>query len=639
MRNKVRNAWLGRDEPALIALAHSRDVDELEPSSVVMLASWLVSTLNSEAAVAVLRRGRLRHPYDVWINYDLALNLSERGRADEDEAVTYFRVSRALQHNIGHELAHLLELSGQTEEAQSIFQDLAQRSPDNAQHLVCLANVLRVRGEDREAGHVLVKATAKAREAVERRPDDPMAHVVLGNALDKSGQAPSAIAEYRRALRLRPESPEALIDLADLLRQEERLPEAIDLYRHFLRLRPRSRNTLTARFNLGRALHRSDQTVEAIRELRNVVRASPESYQAMFELADALRRSGQPEAAIAEYRAGLALQPHAASSRFNLADLLRQRGWNFLAIAEYRRALGDMPDATSGRFNLADLLRQTDQPEEAIVEYRRALRDIPSAQGALYSLADMLRQVGRPEEAVIELRCALAIDRQPAGLIALGLALRERGRYGESEEAYDQAIKALRTDPQTASRVRNDREWARTLASLAGRLPALLRGEDRPANAHEASQFAGMALRTGAYEASLRLWRKAIAAVPGIADDVAAGYRFNAARAAVAAASSTNRDPAQQVSWRKEAAVWLAAELSAYSTMLRKNQPEDRILVRQRLLIAKRSPELAPVLDAARLAQLPPDEQATWVALGDKVDALSMDLLFPTDPFVPSGLW
>jgi serine/threonine protein kinase/tetratricopeptide (TPR) repeat protein len=638
MRNRVRNAWLGRDEPALIALAHSRDVDELGPSGVVMLASWLASTPNSEAAVSVLRRGRLRHPYDVWINYELALNLSERGRAAEAEAVTYFRVARALQRNIGHELAHLLELSGQTEEAQSIFQDLARRSSDNAQHLVCLANVLRVRGEDQEAGRVLVKAADRARQAVERRPDDPMARVVLGNALDKSGQAHAAIAEFRQALRLRPENPEALINLADLLRQEERFPEAIDLYRHFLRLRPKSRNALTARFNLARALHQSDQMIEAIRELRDVVHESPESYQAMFELADALRRSGQPEAAIAEYRAGLARQPHAASPRFNLADLLRQRGWKSLAIAEYRRALRDMPEATSGRFNLADLLRQTDQPEEAIVEYRRALRDIPNAPGALYNLADMLRQVGRPEEAVTEYRRALAIDRQPSGLIALGLALRESGRYGESVEAYDLAIEALRTGPRATIRVKQDRDWSQALATIARRLPALLRGDDRPANAHEAAQFAGVASGTGAYEASLRLWKQAIAEDPRIADDVAAGYRFSAARAAVAAASP-ECDPAQRARWRNEAAGWLAAELSTYSTMLRKNQPEDRILVRQRLSIAKRSPELAPVLDVARRAQLPPDEQATWRALGDMVDALSMDLLFPTDPFVPSGPW
>jgi hypothetical protein len=120
---------------------------------------------------------------------------------------------------------------------------------------------------------------------------------------------------------------------------------------------------------------------------------------------------------------------------------------------------------------------------------------------------------------------------------------------------------------------------------------------------------------------------------------VAAGYRFNAARAAVAAASSTESEPAQQVCWRNEAAGWLAAELSAYSTMLRKNQPEDRILVKQRLLMAKRSPELAPLFDVARRASIPPDEQATWRALGDKVDALSMDLLFPSDLFVPSGPW
>src|SRR5262249_30656556 len=193
----------------------------------------------------------------------------------------------------------------------------------------------------------------------------------------------------------------------------------------------------------------------------------------------------------------------------------------------------------------------------AIVEYRRALRDIPGASGALYNLADMLRQVGRPEEAVTEYRRALAIDRQPPGLIALGLALRESGRYGESVQAYDQAIEMLRTDPQAASRVRPDREWARTLATIERRLPAVLRGEDRPANAHEAAQFAGVAFGAGAYEASLRFWKQAIAEEPDIAGDVAAGYRLSVAPAALAAASPQG-DPPPRARRRNQARGWLA---------------------------------------------------------------------------------
>jgi hypothetical protein len=120
---------------------------------------------------------------------------------------------------------------------------------------------------------------------------------------------------------------------------------------------------------------------------------------------------------------------------------------------------------------------------------------------------------------------------------------------------------------------------------------------------------------------------------------VAAGCRFNAARAAVAAASLPECDPAQRARWRYEAAGWLAAEFSTYSTMLRKNHPDDRILVRQRLAIANRSPEVAAVLDVARRAQLSPDETATWGALSDTIDLPSMNLLVPTDPFVPSGPW
>ena len=76
---------------------------------------------------------------------------------------------------------------------------------------------------------------------------------------------------------------------------------------------------------------------------------------------------------------------------------------------------------------------------------------------------------------------------------------------------------------------------AERLAALAARLPAVLKGEDRPADAAERLAFAQMCYDTKRHAAAARLWAEALAADPKLGDDRQARHRYNAACAAALA--------------------------------------------------------------------------------------------------------
>ena len=70
------------------------------------------------------------------------------------------------------------------------------------------------------------------------------------------------------------------------------------------------------------------------------------------------------------------------------------------------------------------------------------------------------------------------------------------------------------------------------MAALEGRLPAVLRGAEKPKDAAEGLVFANLAYRTRRYGPSVRLYAESFEADPKLAEDMSAGHRYNAACAA-----------------------------------------------------------------------------------------------------------
>jgi hypothetical protein len=128
------------------------------------------------------------------------------------------------------------------------------------------------------------------------------------------------------------------------------------------------------------------------------------------------------------------------------------------------------------------------------------------------------------------------------------------------------------------------------------------------------------------HAAAARFAREAFAAQPQLADDLQAGYRFQAACSAVLAGCGQGKDAPpddkERVRLRQEGLGWLRADLALWSKRLASGKADDRLQVRQTLTLWRSDPDLAGVRDDKALARLPEAERQVWQQFWTEVSAL-----------------
>jgi hypothetical protein len=161
---------------------------------------------------------------------------------------------------------------------------------------------------------------------------------------------------------------------------------------------------------------------------------------------------------------------------------------------------------------------------------------------------------------------------------------------------------------------------------LVERLPAVIRGEDRPSDASELIAFADLCYHRQLYARATRLAAEAFAKDAKLAADLRASHRYNAACCAVLAAcgkgdDAAKTDGAERTLCRKQALEWLRAELSARSAQMKASPAErnDAATILRHWLVDK---DLAGVRDKAALAQMPEAQRKDWEALWAEAKAV-----------------
>jgi tetratricopeptide (TPR) repeat protein len=158
-------------------------------------------------------------------------------------------------------------------------------------------------------------------DTVMRRPQNPRAHVSLGNALTGGQRYEEAIAHYARALALDPDSVEAHNNWGIALLGQHRLQEATAHFYQALRHRPASAEV---HFNLANALARQERLEDAGRHYAHAVRLAPDFPGARVNWGNVLALQGDIDGAIAQYTEALRLAPGHAVARRNLERLRSQ---------------------------------------------------------------------------------------------------------------------------------------------------------------------------------------------------------------------------------------------------------------------------------------------------------------------------
>jgi tetratricopeptide (TPR) repeat protein len=158
---------------------------------------------------------------------------------------------------------------------------------------------------------------------------------------------------------------------------------------------------------------------------------------------------------------------------------------------------------------------------------------------------------------------------------------------------------------------------------LAVNVPAAVAGDYRPASNRERLDLALECQSQKQYVLALNLYTAAFAAEPKAADDVRAGDRYNAARAAALLGSGGGEvkvTDAERVRWRTKARNWLRADLALHSQALSGN-PAEKAAAATQLRRWLKDADIAGVRDPANLTELSEAERQDWETLWSQVKA------------------
>lgn len=405
----------------------------------------------------------------------------------------------------------------------------------------------------------------------------------------------------------------------------------------------------------------SPQRAEAIRFLTAAAALRPRSAAVYFSLGIECKRLGALDDAIAAYERAIDLKADYAEAYTNLGNLYSQKGDVDRGIALVRRAL-ELKPQSEDYDSLATALALKGDLDGALAACREAVRLNPKNPIAVANLGELLEQAGALDEAVVADRDAIRLQPQdPEPRVNLGVALAEQGAVDEAIDAFrdalqlkpdaalayinlGQALEAKGDFKEALAAFRRGHEvgsktpgWdvpsgrllkeCEQLIALDGRVGAVLRGEQHPANAAECRQFAVLCARKGLNAAAVGLFEDVFTARPKAAVDLCEGTRYRAARCAALAGTghgedAAGPDPTKQGTWRRQALDWLRADLAAWAKVLGKGEPGSRGAVRRTLRQWQLHRDFAGVRDEQALARLPEAERRDWAKLWHDVDAL-----------------
>jgi tetratricopeptide (TPR) repeat protein len=563
---------------ALAALARQAG-GELAAADVTNLARELDHLGQAGAAVELLRRGRKRLPDDFWLNHDLGMALHQQDPRS-GEGVPYLMVAAALRpHSPGTQLNLGLALAekGDVDDAIRCF-----------------------------------------RRAIELDPRYPLGHSNLGIALKERGHVEEAMRCYHTALELDPRFAPALTSLGVALAEKGDLDGAIRRYREALAADP---TYAKAYFNWGVDLAARGDMRGATRCYEKAIDLNPRYAKAHANLGTVLLRNGDVDGAIRRYHRAIELDPGFAPVHNDLGMALKEKGDLDGAIRCYRKAIELDPKLAMAYDNLGNALRSKGDVDGAIRCHRQAIDLAPWYATAHTNLGLALQTKGDLDGAVRCFRKAIELSpRHPIAHAALGQVLLWRGQFGPARDATRRALDLLPLRDPQRGRVAQQLRRCEAGRALAEKLPAVLQGKASPANAAESLALAQLCQQSRQFSGAARLYAEAFASQHGLAEDMEAQPRYNAACCAALAATGEGNDASkldarEHARLRGQVLAWLRADLDAWGKRLADAKPAQRQAILQTLHHWQEDADLQAVRDEKALAALPPRERDAWQKL------------------------
>jgi serine/threonine-protein kinase len=586
--------------------------------TVTLLAQALTEVGDAAGAEQVLRRAATARPTQVVLLGTLAKLLDEQGPSRLEEAIAYYRMVRGQRPHLGFALCKALLRARRVAEAEEVAQELLPRLANNPAYQTLLGMAAYLRKNDREA-------EAASRKAIALKPDYGQAHYLLGLVLHRQEKLTEAEAAFRKAVVLIPNLASAHFDLGCVLRDENKQAEAEAAFRKAIALKP---DYDEAHYDLGNALSNQGKLVEAEAAYRMAVNLKPNFANAYYNLGNVLLAQQKYDQAKRSYAKAIDLTPDFAEAHVNFGNALRGQGKHREAETAYRQAIVLKPDLPQAHYNLSLALLDQQSYTAAEAASRKAIDLKPEDAGAHYHLGLALYRQHKYDQAEATYRKAVELKPDYAEAHNnLGCLLKEQCRFGEAARSLKKAgelFPATNPHRQTARQLQHECE---RYAILDARLPAILGGTEKPANAAMQMELARLCHFKKAYAAEARFFRDAFNAEPKLAEDVTEGTRYDAACAAALAGCGRGRDAdklddTERSRWRRQALDWLGQDLIWWGKELNKGNAQTNASVRACMRHWQTDVDLAGLREPSALDKLSPAERQECLALWKEVAAV-----------------
>jgi eukaryotic-like serine/threonine-protein kinase len=586
--------------------------------TVMLLARAFTATGDSAGAEEVLRQAATTRPDQVVLLTALGKLLEQQPHSRLDEAIGYYRAARALRRSLGIALGEALERAGRARQGEEVLRELALRQPDNPAVYLCLGINLSVQGKH-------VQAEAAYRKAIALQPDYANAHYNCGAALNRQGRHVEAEAALRKAIALQPGDAEAHSNLGYSLLKQGKHVKAEAAFRKAIALKP---GYVEARYNLGLVLSLQGKRGEAEAAYHKAIALKPDLAEGHHDLGNVLSAQGKHAAAEAAYHKAIALKPGYVEACYHLGMVLSAQRKHAAAEAAYHKAIALKPDLAEAHHNLGIVLSAQRKHAAAEAAFRKAIALKPGHVEARYNLGIVLTLQGKHGEAEAAYHKAIALKPDfPEAHHHLGIALMQQARFHEAAASLKTAIDLRPAADPRRGQARQLQQLCQRCVLLDARLPSILRGTEKPANAAEQIEFAQVCVLKKLYAAAARLCTDAFAMKPQLAESPGPGHRYAAARSAALAGCGQGEDGAKlddtaRARWRAQARRWLRADLDALARKLESGLAADRAEVQKTLARWRQDPPLAGLRDPDALEKLPPAERQECRTLWGDLDAL-----------------
>ena len=236
-----------------------------------------------------------------------------------------------------------------------------------------------------------------ANTIIQSDPEDPAAHILVGNVCTAKGEINKAIQAYQHSIELFPNNPEGFNNIGLIYRKEGNLPAATKALEQALILAPDRADIC---YNLGNVCKAQGNSKKALKYFQKAINIDPDFILGYNSLALACQQDGKANDALKYFNKALDIDNNHPTIRLNLGVLEENSNNPSAALVHYKIAVRSKPGWIIGLQNLARIQYQLGLYSEAESTFKNLVSLSPKDLKIRLKLAECISFNNRKEEAV-----------------------------------------------------------------------------------------------------------------------------------------------------------------------------------------------------------------------------------------------